>query len=653
MNILKKSILASCTLLSCGLVASQAQSNVMEIQILQPKKEIAIQPNMWGIFFEDINFAADGGLYAEMVKNRSFEFINSPLMGWIVYGPNEIRTEQPCFDRNPHYIRLSNQGLRSGTGLVNEGFRGMGVVKDETYRVVFYARTVETPEMKVQFELMNSDGNNGGRVEIMVNSSNWTKYEAILTASRTDEKARLRVNTRNLGTIDVDHISMFPSKTWKNRENGLRLDLAQALADLSPKVFRFPGGCIIEGNTLETRYNWKNSVGPVENRPINENRWNYTFQHRFTPDYFQTYGLGFFEFFQFCEDIGADALPVVSCGLACQYESKEKVAFEDLNCYVQDALDLIEFANGPVTSTWGKVRADMGHPEAFNLKMIGIGNEQWGEDFPKYLNEFIVAIRAKYPEIKIVGSSGPQSDGKDFDYLWPEMKRLKVDLVDEHYYRDPNWFLSNARRYDNYDRKGPKVFAGEYACHDGRDKHNTFYSALCEAAFMTGLERNADVVHLATYAPLFAHIDAWQWRPDMIWYDNLRSVKSANYYVQQLYSTHAGTHVWDAISNGKTLAGEEGIYASVVRDSKSNQIILKVANTQKEKKAVKINLSSIKASISNQATHILFKSELGNENTLENPNLAVPVQQQIEIANKVLATEINSESFNIYILNMN
>lgn len=646
----KKAIYSTLILLSAWTFSAQAQNNSTTLEISRPKKAINIEENMYGVFFEDINFAADGGLYAEKIKNRSFEFINSPLMGWTVYGPNEIRTDNPCFDRNPHYIRLTNKALRSGTGLVNEGFKGIGIEKEENYLIRFFARTVDTPEMKIAFEFINSDGSNTGKAEVIVDSKEWKEYKATIKSGKTDFYAKFRLNTRNEGTIDIDHISLFPEKTWKNRENGLRLDIAQALADLNPKLFRFPGGCIIEGNTLDTRYDWKKSVGPVENRPINENRWNYTFQHRFSPDYFQTYGLGFFEFFQFCEDIGADALPVVSCGIACQYESKEKVPFNELGSFVQDALDLIEFANGPVTSTWGKVRADMGHPAPFNLKMIGIGNEQWGEDFPKYLNEFIIAIRKEYPDIKIVGSSGPTPDGKDFDYLWKEMTRLGVDLVDEHYYRSPEWFLANARRYDNYDRKGPKVFAGEYACHVEKEgnRKNTFLSALCEAAFMTGLERNADVVHLASYAPLLAHADAWQWCPDMIWYDNLRCVKSANYYVQQLYMKYTGTEVWLATSNGAPLTGENGLFVSASNNAKTKQLIIKVANTSKTDQTLALDLGKI--SYASEAEQITLKADLDSDNTFDAPLTVAPKTKRITVEKENGRLMVEAESFNVFII---
>ncbi len=624
----------------------------LKIKIEDPSPAVTVAPNMYGIFFEDINFAADGGLYAEMVKNRSFDFPDSPLMGWLAYGKVTVKTDGAPFPRNPHYLRLKNDGLRRGTGIINEGFRGIGVEKGKKYNLSLYARNIASGENSLKIEIISAQNENIGKGEIQINSDDWKKYNITMTVSETCSHAKLRVDLKSQGELDIEHVSLFPADTWKGRENGMRKDLAQALYDLHPGVFRFPGGCIIEGNTLETRYQWKNSVGPVENRPVNENRWNYTFQHRFTPDYFQTYGLGFYEYFQLCEDFGADALPVVSCGMACQFESNECVPAEDLGPYIQDALDLIEFANGPVSSAWGKVRAEMGHPAPFNLKYIGIGNEQWGEIFPEYLEMFQTAIKKKYPEIKIIGSSGPSAEGDQFDYLWSEMKKLNVDLVDEHYYKDPDWFLSNADRYDDYSRKGPKVFAGEYACHVQPEKKNSFYAALCEAAFLTGIERNADVVKLATYAPLFAHVDAWQWKPDMIWFDNLRSVKSANYYVQQLYSLYKGTNVLRVSSNDENVTGQNGIYASAVTDKKSNQLILKIANTGKTAANISfdLNIKNLPEQLSGKK--FVLKAGLEDENSLENPELVKPQEFPVSLSAKEANLEIEPESFQVFVFGL-
>ena len=584
-----------------------------------------IQPTMYGVFFEDINFGADGGLYAELIKNRSFEF-EYPFTGWTPFGDVSIRSDRPCFDRNPHYARLINRKQLTGTGLINEGFKGIGIKTNEKYDLSFYARTLKNETMKLKIEIVSDKNDIIESKEVSINSKSWNKYMITFAPMQTCSKSSIRITMLTTGVLDIEHISLFPQETFNNRSNGLRKDLAMALKDLKPGVFRFPGGCIVEGTDLSTRYQWKNTIGPVENRPININRWNYTFSHKKFPDYYQSYGLGFYEYFVLSEDIGAEPLPVLNCGLSCQYENNDpnqNCPVDKLEPYIEDALDLIEFANGPITSTWGKIRADMGHPAPFNLKMIAIGNEQWGTLYTERLEPFVKAIRAKYPNIKIIGSSGPQAEGKDFDFLWPEMKRIGVDLVDEHYYRSPEWFLSNANRYDSYDRNGPKVFAGEYACH-APDKENSFLTALSEAAFMTGLERNADVVHLCTYAPLFAHKEAWQWRPDLIWFDNLSFVKTPNYYVQQLFGNNAGTHVLALTMNGKAVSGQQNLYATAASDATDNTLIIKIANTGIDQKKISFILDGLKAGVHAVTLTHLNSSDLNAKNSFETPDLITP-----------------------------
>lgn len=584
-----------------------------------------IQPTMYGVFFEDINFGADGGLYAELIKNRSFEF-EYPFTGWTPFGDVSIRSDKPCFDRNPHYARLINRKQLTGTGLINEGFKGIGIKTNEKYDLSFYARTLKNETMKLKIEMVSDKNDIIESKEVSINSKSWNKYMITFAPMQTCSKSSIRITMLTTGVLDIEHISLFPQETFNNRSNGLRKDLAMALKDLKPGVFRFPGGCIVEGTDLSTRYQWKNTIGPVENRPININRWNYTFSHKKFPDYYQSYGLGFYEYFVLSEDIGAEPLPVLNCGLSCQYENNDpnqNCPVDKLEPYIEDALDLIEFANGPITSTWGKIRADMGHPAPFNLKMIAIGNEQWGTLYTERLEPFVKAIRAKYPNIKIIGSSGPQAEGKDFDFLWPEMKRIGVDLVDEHYYRSPEWFLSNANRYDSYDRNGPKVFAGEYACH-APDKENSFLTALSEAAFMTGLERNADVVHMCTYAPLFAHKEAWQWRPDLIWFDNLSFVKTPNYYVQQLFGNNAGTHVLALTMNGKAVSGQQNLYATAASDATDNTLIIKIANTGIDQKKISFILEGLKAGVHAVTLTHLNSSDLNAKNSFETPDLITP-----------------------------
>jgi alpha-L-arabinofuranosidase len=640
--------------------AVHAQTNEMIIRTNRQGAEI--QPTMYGLFFEDINYAADGGLYAELIKNRSFEFPQN-FMGWETYGKVTLKDDGP-FERNPHYVRLDDPGHEhKRTGLQNEGFFGIGVEAGKEYRFSVWAR-IPGEASKISVQLVNEPSMREHQAvaseELVIDTKEWKKYQVLLKSPVTHPKALLRIFLASGNPVELEHLSLFPVDTWNGHENGLRRDLAQALYDIRPGVFRFPGGCIVEGTDLDTRYDWKKSVGPVENRPLNENRWHYTFPHRFFPDYFQSYGLGFYEYFLLSEELDAEPLPVLSVGLACQFQNNEEhahVAVCDLDGYIRDALDLIEFANGSPESEWGRVRTEMGHPEPFNLKYIAIGNEQWGEEYVVRLKPFVEAIRKQYPDMMIIGGSGPGSEGEQFEYLWPEMKKLKVDLVDEHFYRPESWFLNEGARYDNYDRKGPKVFAGEYACHGSGKKWNHFYTSLLEAAFMTGMERNADIVQMATYAPLFAHVDGWQWRPDMIWFDNLSSVKTVSYYVQQLFSLNKGTHVLPLTMNGKAVTGAEGqngLFASAVWDEDQNEVIVKIVNTSEKSQPVRFNFDGLKKreKLSDGRVIELKSDEPDAENTITNPTLIVPVESEITLNDQTLESEVDAHTFHIYKLKL-
>lgn len=620
-----------------------------------------IQPTMYGLFFEDINYAADGGLYAEMIKNRSFDFPQA-LMGWDSFGNVSVMDDGP-FDRNPNYVRLlaANHKHKS-TGVSNEGFFGVAFREGEGYRFSVWARSVGDGPSKIRVELVNpsamSESQAMASQTIDIDSYEWKRYTVNLIPEATVAKGRLRIFLESDNGCDLEHVSLFPVDTWNGHENGLRKDLVRKLADIKPGILRFPGGCIVEGTDLASRYQWKNSVGPVENRPLNENRWHYTFRHRHFPDYYQSYGLGFYEYFLLAEEIGAEPLPVLSVGLACQYQNddtKAHVPVDSLQPYIDDALDLIEFANGDADSEWGRLRADMGHPEPFGLKFIAIGNEQWGEEYPSRLEPFVKALRKRHPEISIVGSSGPTASGDKFDYLWPEMKRLKADLVDEHYYAPEEFFLSQATRYDSYDRKGPKVFAGEYACHANGKKYNHFKASLMEAAFMTGLERNADIVHMATYAPLFAHVEGWQWRPDMIWFDNLNSVATASYYVQQLYSVYKGSRVLPVTMNGIAVTGTEeqkGLYASSVVDDRTGEYIVKIVNTSEHPRDIVLRFEGLKKrkSLSEGRCVTLTSSEPDADNSLENPDRIIPVESGLDVSGNALSVTVPAQAFSVYIV---
>ena len=651
-------------------LAVSAQSHMMVVNT--KKLGAPVQPTMYGLFFEDINYAADGGLYGELVKNRSFEFPDH-LMGWEAFGTFEVKNDGP-FERCPHYVELRDPGHgERRSGLSNNGFFGIGLKQGDDYRFSVWAKAPQgSAKLIVQFIDRASMGENQqfAEAKLDVTSGKWQKYELVLKSPRTMEKAQLRIFLDGKNTVDLEHVSLFPVNTFKNRKNGMRRDLAQALADVHPGLLRFPGGCIVEGVDLATRYQWKNTIGPVENRPLNENRWEYTFPHRFYPDYFQSYGLGFFEFFQLAEDIGAEPLPVLNVGMACQFQNWDKeeahVPVDQLQPYIQDCLDLIEFANGPIDSEWGKVRAEMGHPEPFNMKFIGVGNEQWDDMYYRRLEPFVAAIKAKYPQMQIVGTSGPDSEGEMWQKGWAAMKKQKADLVDEHFYRNEDWFLATpegkekygncgAMRYDTYDRKGPKVFAGEYACH-GKNNHkwNHYEASILEAGFMTGMERNADVVYMTAYAPLFAHIEGWQWRPDLIWFDNLRMFKSCSYYVQQMYATNKGTNVLPMTMDKKPVAGldgQDGLHASAVFDKDSSEIIIKVVNTSKQSQPVSIQLVGMKGERMAQ-TITLSHNGMDDENTLDNPERITPKNGTLKLdvgkGATLLLDDIPAMSFRLY-----
>ena len=631
-----KILLCALVLIGAGGALGQG-TPVATISIRADQPGPKINPAMWGIFFEDINFGADGGLYAEMVKNRSFEFPD-PLMGWVKISPSlahgelSVRDDESFDTNNPHYVRILSEGT-APFGLSNEGFRGMGVRQGETYDFSAQIRGIDgTPSLRVQ--LYGGDGTLLDSAELGNFSPDWKKYTATLHPKDTDAKARLAIVMDGKGIVDLDMVSLFPEHTWKNRPGGLRADMVQALADLHPGFLRFPGGCIVEGSVLERRYQWKNTIGPVADRHLLINRWNYEFQHRPTPDYFQSFGLGFFEYFQLCEDIGAEPLPILNCGMACQFNSGELCPIDELGPYIQDALDLIEFANGATDTTWGAKRAALGHPEPFNMKMLGVGNEQWGQQYIDRYTKFAEAIKAKYPDIQLVSAAGPDPADQRFQFAWSNLRALHADIIDEHSYAKPDWFFANTHRYDNYDRNGPKVFMGEYAAQSDHTvstkNRNNLECALAEAAYMTGLERNAGVVRMASYAPLFANTEAWQWTPNLIWVNSLQVLRTPDYYVQQLFSRNRGDVVLPTQLEGivKSATGVEALYASATRDDQAGEIILKVVNPGGNVQTADINLHG--ANVSAAATKIVLAGNFGDENTMESPQTVSPVESKLK-----------------------
>jgi alpha-L-arabinofuranosidase len=524
----------------------------------------AIDKSMYGVFFEDINFAADGGLYAELVRNRSFEFLPADngsyngLTGWSTTSASSgsgtaatVNDSARLNDRNRTYLRLRLANPAGGVfGVTNESFNGgVAVRKGELYDFSVWARTDAAGGTPLTISLHTTDGTVLAAAKtVTVRGDSWTKYTATLPATSTSDVGRLSVLASGTGTLRLDMVSLFPRHTFHNRPNGLREDLAEKIAALHPGFLRFPGGCLVNtgshygydsssGYARNRSYQWKDTVGPVEARSTNANFWGYN----------QSYGLGYYEYLQFAEDIGAAPLPVVPALVTGCGQNKATNDAALLQRHIQDTLDLIEFANGPATSTWGRVRAEMGHPKPFGLKMVAVGNEENLPDayFANYL-QFRAAIKARYPNVTVISNSGPDDQGSTFDNLWAKNKAAGSDMVDEHYYNSPAWFLQNNKRYDSYDRNGPKVFLGEYASLDAK-----FANSLAEAAYMTGLERNADVVKMASYAPLLANIDNVQWRPDMIWFDNDESWGTTSYQTQKLFMNNVGDRVVPSTVTGK------------------------------------------------------------------------------------------------------
>ncbi|AXY72516.1 alpha-L-arabinofuranosidase [Paraflavitalea soli] len=640
---------AGVSLIACQLTAQTTQ--VFTVKANQVKAPV--QKTMWGIFFEDINFGADGGIYAELVKNRSFEFA-TPLMGWKEQKLNNAQGAVLIINRgeqstNPRYARFTVRSA-SGYGITNEGFRGMGITANQQYDLSLLARATEG-RTKLRIELVSANNQKIAETSINLAGNEWKKYTASLTATTTDPKAKLNIWFDGTGVVDADMISLFPKNTWKNRPGGLRADLVQLLADMKPGFLRFPGGCIVEGRELENRYQWKKTIGAVDEREVIINRWNTEFRHKLTPDYYQSFGLGFYEYFLLADDIGAEPLPILNCGMACQFNTAEVVPTEDLDPYIQDALDLIEFANGGTDTKWGKVRAQMGHPAPFNLKLLGVGNEQWGEQYIERYKLFAKAIKEKYPAVQLVSSVGPNPDGPLFDYLDPTLRGLKADILDEHYYRAPDWFLKNARRYDNYDRKGPKIFAGEYAAQSkavaSADNSNNWQCALSEAAFMTGLERNADVVHMASYAPLFAHAEGWQWTPDLIWFNNLQSYGTPNYYVQKLFSVNKGTHVVNMTLNNEIAGGQNGLYANACIDSVAKEVIVKIVNTGATPQSSEVNIEGVKKLATTANVEVLKNEDLQQANSFAQPTGISPQPTTLPFKGKKLPVTLAPYSFQV------
>jgi len=627
---IKSALLAVALLFSISSLAQTAKSNS------EAKKKIS--PDLFGLFFEDINYSADGGLYAELVQNRSFEYSPTSNRSWhpfsfweyttpgFSYGSLQIETTSPIHNNNPHYAVLTIEHVGneekhigpSGVGIKNNGFDGIVVRQGNKYNFSMFARQLSNDPIALTVSLQTPKGKILAEEKISTSSKDWKKYSASLMATANHDTISLVILATSRGKLAVDVVSLFPERTFKNRSNGLRPDLAQALADMKPRFIRFPGGCLVHGDGLGNMYQWKNSVGPVEQRLEQKNLWGYH----------QTLGLGYYEYFQFCEDIGAKPLPVLPAAVSCQNSGgtwriggtgQRALPMEEMQAYVQDVLDLIEWANGPATSPWGSKRAAAGHPLPFNLQYIGIGNEdKITPEFEERFKMIFDAIKAKHPEITVIGTSGPFPDGEDFERGWKYADNNNVPVIDEHYYKDPKWMMANLNRYDTYDRKKAKVYLGEYASWG-----NKLNNAIAEAAYMIGLERNGDIVSMASYAPLFAKKDHTQWKTDMIFFDNTRLYLTPNYHVQKMFSVNQGDVYFENVILKST--ADTTLAASCLQDSKTGDIILKMVNAGKVAAVMKVNLSTFKT-VNPSATKEVLMGAPDAENTFDNPkNVATTI----------------------------
>ena len=604
-----------------------------------PGKSKPISEKLIGVFFEDINYAADGGLYAELVQNRGFEYQLSDKSGrdpswnatkaWSLTGDGasfSIDTINPLHENNRHFAVLAIQN--QGATLVNEGFAGIPVRQGEKYNFSVFAKSLEGEKGSLLVRLTSESGEILAEGKTKKISGDWKKYEIQITANKSADKAKLEVIPQFTGKVALDMISLFPQNTFKQRKNGLRADLAQAIADLHPRFVRFPGGCVAHGDGIQNIYHWNNTVGPLEARVPQRNIWNYH----------QSAGLGYFEYFQFCKDIGAEPLPVLAAGVPCQnsatcgHGQQGGIPLCDMDEYIQEVLDLIEWANGDKSTKWGKIRAAAGHPEPFNLKYIGIGNEDLITDiFEERFTMIYKAVTEKYPEIIVIGTVGPFYAGTDYVEGWDLATRLKVPVVDEHYYQPPGWFIHNQDFYDRYDRSKSKVYLGEYAAHlPGRP--NNIETALSEALYLTSVERNADVVVMTSYAPLLAKEGFTQWTPDLIYFNNTEVKPTTGYYVQKLFGQNAGdVYIPTQISlSDKREDVKKRVSISVVRDNKTNDIILKMVNLLPAQVESAINLSALKID-GNEAELTILKG-------LPADSKVLPVESKIQVSEKLVYT---------------
>lgn len=625
-------------------------SDRVAIQIDSAAPQIAVSPELYGFFFEEINHAGDGGLYAELVENRDFESSTIPE-GWRLEGENlftprgcrtsvwfdnelpswslttsgsaagmvQLDTTSPLNECNPHSLRLTVTNPGQRCGIANDGYWGMNFESGESYNLSFYARTENDAKCDLTVYLESSSGDNVyAEAEIAGVGGPWKKYSRSLTVDGSDPHGRLVISLSKPGTIWLDVVSLFPAKTFKGRPNGMRQDLAQLLADIKPGFLRFPGGCIVEGITLHNRIRWKDSIGDISQRHGDFDLWGY----------YNTYGLGYHEYLQLAEDIGAVAMYVFNVGISCQVgrrQPNEVASMEDLDFYVQEALDAIEYAIGPVTSKWGAQRAANGHPEPFKLKYVEIGNENRGPDYQQRYKVFYDAIKQRFPEIITIADT--------------RLTDMPMEIVDDHYYSSPSRFFRMADHYDDTDRGGPKIYVGEYAVNNNVGRGNLL-GALSEAVFMLNMESNSDIIVMCSYAPLFENVNARNWSVNLILLDSSRGVGRSSYQVQKLFALNRPdvvlkTHVLSpevefATPGNSTRRNQvRQLYALAGLDKTANEIIIKAVNPTPSPVNAGVTIKGLAIAGNKAKVITLGNSDITAENSLDNPNIIVPVESEL------------------------
>jgi len=653
---MKKTTILSAFLLATTL-GTQAQKPMKA-----PAGGKAISNELIGIFFEDISNSADGGLYAELVQNGSFEFNANEREGWgpttawkIVrpghsLGYTEVRMTGGLNQNNPTYLRLHTERAKeyydykgwTGFGLQNGGFEGITVKAGKKYDFSAFMRNIggdkDVRIVLVEPQGWGKDPKLLAEAKISITDDSWKKYDATLMPQEDCQKAALQILVLTPGDLDIDMVSLMPQDTYKG--HGLRKDLAETLADLHPKFMRFPGGCVVHGggDGFWNTYRWKNTIGPRHERKGLKNTWGYH----------QSMGLGYYEYFQFCEDLGMQPVPILPCGVSCQGagggwsmrgNAQDVVPMTEMDEWVQDVLDLIEWANGdPATSKWAKMRSEAGHPAPFNLKYVGIGNEE--KISPEFADRFkyiYEKVTKAHPEIILVGTAGPGSHkgNPDYDNGWKLAEEIGLPIIDEHYYEKHDFFLKN-RQYDNYPRnRKTKVYLGEYAAKDKK-----LIDALAEGLYLLHVERNADVVCMTSYAPLFAKKNGTSWNPDLIYFDNERPYLTCSYYIQQLFGLSSGNYYY---GNCVSFAGDKkGVCQptvgthygqSVVLNTKTRKLFVKLCNASSETKKAHINLARFN-SMKKVGTKTIITGQRDDENNYEQQPVK-PQTEQIKMSKKM------------------